>query len=379
MYEARPVEMRARRGSGVNVLLLVIALAAVTWALSDRWHRSPKAELRPITPRGELAEFEKATMAVFEQASPSTVGITSNRMVERRDFFRVYAQEVPQGSGTGIIWDHQGHIVTNFHVVEAGSSFMVQFAGRAQAVPADFVGGAPEYDLAVLKVDLPAADLRPVLVGRSADLRVGQTVHAIGNPFGLDQTLTSGVVSALGRVLRARGGRLIEDCIQTDAAINPGNSGGPLLDSAGRLIGVNTAIYSEVQQSAGIGFAIPVDTVNWVVARLIETGRVTRPTLGIRGISTTHAQIRGFGLKAGILVVEALDGGPASRGGIRGRQEEGGDLSGDIITHIADRRIETMADLQAALEKFSPGDQVEVGFLRAGRTFRTEVVLAPPQ
>ncbi|MCB9833905.1 MAG: trypsin-like peptidase domain-containing protein [Planctomycetes bacterium] len=371
--------MQPRRRGGLGLFLLILALATGAWALVDHFRSNPKAELRPVTPRGELAGFEKATIAVFEQASPSTVGVTTSRLVSRRDLYRVYTQEIPQGSGTGIIWDEQGHIVTNYHVVEDGSAFMVQFAGREQPVEAVLVGGTPEYDLALLKVDLPASELAPIAVGSSNDLKVGQSVFAIGNPFGLDQTLTTGVVSALGRVLKASNGRVIEDCIQTDAAINPGNSGGPLLDSAGRLIGVNTAIYSEVKQSAGIGFAIPVDTVNWVIARLIANGRVTRPTLGIRGLATNHPRVRSFGLKEGILVYEALEGGPAAAAGIRGLVGGSSEFTGDIITHIDDRRITSMADLQAALERHDAGDRIEIGFLRDGKSYRTEVVLAKPQ
>jgi S1-C subfamily serine protease len=221
-----------------------------------------------------LTDDERETIALFEQASPSVVYITS--LSVRRDLFTLNVLEIPQGTGSGFVWDDAGHIVTNFHVIQNADRAQVTLADRSTWV-AELVGVAPAKDLAVLRIDAPAAKLRPLPVGSSEDLRVGQTVLAIGDPFGLDQTLTTGVISALGREIESVAQIPIRDVIQTDAAINPGNSGGPLLDSSGRLIGVNAAIYSPSGAYAGIGFSIPVDTVKWVVPELIEHGELRRP------------------------------------------------------------------------------------------------------
>ncbi len=251
------------------------------------------------------APTEQATIDLFGQASPSVVFITSLAM--QQDVFSRNVTEIPQGMGTGFIWDDQGHVVTNFHVI--------QNADRAQATLADhttwqahLVGVAPEKDLAVLHIDTQAEQLRPVPVGTSDDLRVGQFVYAIGNPFGLDQTLTTGVISALGREIESVARIPIRDVIQTDAAINPGNSGGPLLNSSGRLIGVNTAIYSPSGTYVGIGFSIPVDVVSWVVPELIENGRLRRPSLGIE-VAASQVTSR-LGLE-GALVINVAPGSSA--------------------------------------------------------------------
>src|SRR5262245_59851892 len=224
--------------------------------------RNPNAAPRTITPRGALNAEERATIALFRQASPSVVYITT--VARQRDFFSLNIAEIPQGSGSGFIWDQEGHIITNFHVIQGASGDKVTLADHS-VWDAQLVGVAPDHDLAVLSIKAPKNQLRPLALGTSADLEVGQSVFAIGNPFGLDQTLTTGIISALGREINATTGRTIAGVIQTDAAINPGNSGGPLLDSAGRLIGVNTAIFSPSGSYSGIGFAVPVDTVNRIV------------------------------------------------------------------------------------------------------------------
>ncbi|MEP0346693.1 S1C family serine protease, partial [Rhodopirellula bahusiensis] len=211
---------------------------------------------------GNLADTETRTIELFRVTSPSVVHITTSKVA--RDYFSMNVQEIPQGSGTGFVWDKAGHIVTNNHVIQNADVAMVAFDDQT-SYPAKLVGVAPDKDLAVLLIDAPAERLRPIPRGVSADLEVGRTALAIGNPFGLDQTLTTGVISALGREIKSDSGVPIKDVIQTDAAINPGNSGGPLLDRSGQLIGVNTAIYSPSGAYAGIGFAIPVDTVRWVV------------------------------------------------------------------------------------------------------------------
>jgi S1-C subfamily serine protease len=235
--------------------------------------REANAVPRVVTPRGDLAEEEKATIELFRQASKSVVYITAIAL--RRDAFSLNVYEIPEGTGSGFMWDEEGHIVTNYHVIRTANGCQVTLADNS-TYSAELVGAAPAKDLAVLRIDAPKRLLRPIPVGTSRDLLVGQKVFAIGNPFGLDQTLTTGVISALNREIQSVARQPIQGVIQTDAAINPGNSGGPLLDSAGRLIGVNTAIFSPSGAYAGIGFAIPVDTVNEVVPKLIQQGQKAR-------------------------------------------------------------------------------------------------------
>ena len=276
------------------VLGALLALLATNWARPkpevtsppETWNipaaqlqgPGPKANRPAAVPRGELCEEERTTIDLFKRVSPSVVHITTHRVA--RDFYSLDLQKIPRGSGTGFVWDTRGHIVTNFHVIRDADLAYVAFSDQS-SFPAKLVGYAAEKDLAVLRVEAPAELLRPVTIGTSHDLEVGLASYAIGNPFGLDHTLTTGVVSALGRQIESAAGLPIKDVIQTDAAINPGNSGGPLLDRSGRLIGVNTAIYSPSGAYAGIGFAIPVDTVSWVVPQLIEHGKTIRPGLKI--------------------------------------------------------------------------------------------------
>ena len=272
--------MTDRRGtSRLTLLLVAAALAFAGFSLGRRWRSPtppsppPAAETRTVAARGDLAADEEATIALFRRASPAVAYITSVAL--RRDLFTLNVFEIPQGSGSGFVWDASGHVVTNYHVVASAGATRVTLADRS-SWDAELVGAAPEKDLAVLRIDAPHDRLQPLAIGSSADLLVGQKVFAIGNPFGLDRTLTTGVISALGREIVSPARLTIRDVIQTDAAINPGNSGGPLLDSAGRLIGVNTAIYSPSGAFAGIGFAIPADTVGWVVPELIAHGRIER-------------------------------------------------------------------------------------------------------
>ncbi len=247
-------------------------------------------------------------------ASPSVVYLTS--LALKRDIFSLNLFEIPHGAGSGFVWDQDGHIITNFHVIQEASGARVTLADHS-VWDAQLVGTAPDQDLAVLYINAPKHQLKPIAIGTSGDLQVGQKVFAIGNPFGLDQTLTTGIISALGREINAVTGRTISGVIQTDAAINPGNSGGPLLDSAGRLIGVNTAIYSPSGVSTGIGFAVPVDTVNRVVPQLIRHGRIIRPGLGVR--IADDATARRFGLQ-GVLIIQVEKGSAAETAGLRGHQ-----------------------------------------------------------
>jgi S1-C subfamily serine protease len=329
------------------------------------------AEARPVTARGDLAADEKATIELFERCSPSVVYITT---LARRpvNFFEV--TEVPEGSGSGFVWDRNGHVVTNYHVIQHSDSFVVTLADQSDW-KATVVGVEQDKDLAVLRIGAPQAKLPPILVGTSRDLKVGQKVFAIGNPFGLDETLTTGIVSALGRTIESVNGRKIQNVVQTDAAINPGNSGGPLLDSAGRLIGVNTQIASPSGASAGIGFAVPADTVNEVVPQLIAHGRVIRPRLGI-----TPAQeglLRQMGVQ-GVLVQAVQDGTGAAKAGLRGfrRASDGSLLLGDVIVGVAGKKVASYDDLVSALEKQKIGDTVPVRILRDDRETTIDVTLS---
>jgi S1-C subfamily serine protease len=357
------------------VLALLVALVAVRLG-EGRWFGSregAKADPRPVTARGDLAADEQATIELFRRTSPSVVFITTLSRAPL-GFFEI--QEVPQGAGSGFVWDDRGHVVTNFHVIQGATAARVALHDRSEW-PASLVGAAPDQDLAVLRIRAPAEKLVPVLVGTSKDLQVGQKTFAIGNPFGLDFTLTTGIVSALGRSIPGLTGRRIDDVVQTDAAINPGNSGGPLLDSAGRLIGVNTQIASPSGANAGVGFAVPVDTVNRVVPQLIEHGRVMRPQLGIA--AGNEWVLRRAGVP-GVLVMTVAQGSPAERAGIRGtyRAEDGTLVLGDVVQGIDGRDVSTIDDLYGALERHAPGDVVKVRLLREGRPLELEVRLAPP-
>jgi S1-C subfamily serine protease len=329
------------------------------------------AEPRPVTARGDLASDEKSTIELFERCSPSVVYITS---LARRPVNFFEATEVAQGTGSGFVWDRQGHVVTNFHVIQGSDSLVVTLADQSEW-KATVVGAEPDKDLAVLRIGAPEAKLPPILVGTSRDLKVGQKVFAIGNPFGLDETLTTGIVSALGRTIEAVTGRKIQNVVQTDAAINPGNSGGPLLDSAGRLIGVNTQIASPSGASAGIGFAVPADTVNEVVPQLIAHGRIIRPRLGITPVR--EDLVRRLGL-TGVLVAEVAEGSGAAKAGLRPtrRGADGSLALGDVIVGVAGTKVANYDDLVSALEKQKIGDAVPVLIQRDGVEKTVDVTLS---
>jgi S1-C subfamily serine protease len=287
--------------------------------------------------------------------------------------FTLNLYQIPQGTGSGFVWDTSGNIITNFHVIQNADAAQVTLADQSNW-KARVVGVAPDKDLAVLKIDAPANKFQPIPIGTSKDLQVGQSVFAIGNPFGLDQTLTTGIISALNREIESVTRRPIQGVIQSDAAINPGNSGGPLLDSAGRLIGVNTAIYSPSGASAGIGFAIPVDTVNRIVPELIRSGKIIRPGLGVQIADEQIAQRLGV---KGILVVDVLRGGAADRAGIQParRDAQGRVRLGDVITAIDGKKVESPNELFLALEKYKVGDVVSVTSTRDGRTVQSKLTL----
>jgi S1-C subfamily serine protease len=359
-------------------LLICCLVLALVWLIGSRQSQrlhNPKAMPRAITPRGGLAADEQATIELFREASPSVVFITTVAL--RRDFFSLNLFEIPQGSGSGFIWDQEGHVITNFHVIQdalrSGGSAKVTLADQS-TWDARLVGAAPDKDLAVLSIDTPQHLLKPLAIGTSKDLLVGQKVFAIGNPFGLDQTLTTGIISALGREITSVDGRTITGVIQTDAAINPGNSGGPLLDSAGRLIGVNTAIYSSSGSSAGIGFAVPVDIVNRVVPQIIRYGRVMRPQLGVR--IAEDAVSHRWGLP-GVLILQIEPGSGAEAAGLRGTRIDthGRPSLGDIIVGIESDRVENADDLMNALEKYQAGDTVTVAIVRGDERLRVPVTI----
>ncbi|MFN2164850.1 MAG: S1C family serine protease [Anaerolineae bacterium] len=318
---------------------------------------------------------EANTTEIFSKASAAVVYVTNKAL--RRDFFSLDVYEIPRGAGSGFVWDDSGLIVTNFHVIAGAQRLTVTLQDQSEH-DAEVVGIAPEKDLAVLRVVDPPEGLVALPLGDSSDLTVGRKVLAIGNPFGLDTTLTTGVVSALGREIKAPSNRTIRGVIQTDAAINPGNSGGPLLNSMGQLVGVNTAIYSPSGASAGIGFAIPVNTVKDVVPQLIAYGRLQRPTMGLELASDRW--ISRFRIE-GLPVVRVFPGLPAAEAGIRGawRNGRGEVMLGDIITRIDGRQIRSNDDFLSVLEQHQPGDRLTVEVL-SGRESRTvDVELAPSQ
>jgi S1-C subfamily serine protease len=336
----------------------------------------PAANLAPSVVQDPIPDYltedERRQIQVFRSASASTVFITN--VGYRRDFFSMNLEKIPQGSGSGFIWDKAGHIVTNYHVIEKGREFIVTFGGE-DAYPAKVVGVAPEKDLAVLKVDAPAELLVPLEVGRSGNLAVGQSVLAVGNPFGLDHTLTVGVVSALGREWTAPNGRTIKDVIQTDAAINPGNSGGPLLDSRGKLIGVNMAIISPSGAFAGIGFSVPVDTVRRLIPQLIKYGEPIRPGIGI-GILPDHLARR-YGFE-GVVVTEVHEGWPAAEAGLAPLQvtRRNRIIGGDAIVAVDGSKVATSNDLLDAFEAAGAGSEISLTLKSGGELRVVKVRLA---
>ncbi|KAH9742188.1 hypothetical protein KPL70_002875 [Citrus sinensis] len=327
-----------------------------------------------VTPQRKLQTDELATVRLFQENTPSVVNITN--LAARQDAFTLDVLEVPQGSGSGFVWDSKGHVVTNYHVIRGASDIRVTFADQS-AYDAKIVGFDQDKDVAVLRIDAPKDKLRPIPIGVSADLLVGQKVYAIGNPFGLDHTLTTGVISGLRReISSAATGRPIQDVIQTDAAINPGNSGGPLLDSSGSLIGINTAIYSPSGASSGVGFSIPVDTVNGIVDQLVKFGKVTRPILGIKFAPDQSVEQLGV---SGVLVLDAPPNGPAGKAGLLSTKRDayGRLILGDIITSVNGKKVSNGSDLYRILDQCKVGDEVIVEVLRGDQKEKIPVKLEP--
>ena len=367
-------------GRMVVRLIWIVLLCILIWALWQsmptirNWF-SPKPDSAPrtVAARGDLAADEKATIELFEKSRDCVVFITTKSLV--RDFWTRNVFTVPRGTGSGFIWDDAGHVITNFHVIQGASEATVKLSDGTD-YKAGLVGASPAHDIAVLKIGVGFKRPPPVPLGTSHDLKVGQKVFAIGNPFGLDWTLTTGIVSALDRSLSGETGT-IEHLIQTDAAINPGNSGGPLLDSAGRLIGITTAIYSPSGASAGIGFAVPVDTVNRVVPQLIRHGKYIQPGLGLELDDRINERLKAILHVNGIVILRMAQGSAAERAGLKGAKvtREGDVIPGDIIVAVGGKPIETVGKLIARLDEYKVGDLVKVTVLRDGKSTDIDVTL----
>ncbi len=369
-------------GTAVGFVLgLAFAVSTVTTPPSSAELETPQSEVResaapfmPLAagpePAPGLLESERNTIEIFRAAGPSVVYVTNNAL--RRDFFSMNVTEVEQGTGSGFLWDEHGHVVTNFHVLEGGQTFSVTLPS-GETREARVVGAEPRKDLAVLHFDTTGLELAPLPIGRSDALIVGQKVLAIGNPFGLDRTLTTGIISALGREFPLEEGFVIEDVIQTDASINPGNSGGPLIDSSGNVIGVNTAIYSPSGGSAGIGFAIPIDTVARIVPQLIRFGEVRRAGLGVVMMSDYWA--RRYGIR-GVVIREVRPGSPADRAGLRSiRTDQRGNIYADVLTAVDGREVTGFADLANALDGREVGEEVLLTIARGGDVIPVQIQL----
>lgn len=356
-----------RNPNRLFLLVLSFAVIAAIFIYIDRFAdrgRRIVSQPREIVPRGDLADYENSTISIFNAAAPSVVYIFTEN-AESGFFGR---REIRQGAGSGFLWDGYGHVVTNFHVIQGAQSIQVRL-DTGEAIRATYVGGSPDHDLAVIRLRSAPNSIRPIPVGTSTGLAVGQAVFAIGNPFGLARTLTTGVISALDRRLPTAGGREVVGVIQTDAAINPGNSGGPLIDSAGRLIGVNTAIISESGSFAGIGFAVPVDVVNRVVPKLITNGKVPRPGIGILVLDEEVAA--GLGV-LGVVIDRVAPGSEADRIGLQGIDYRNRTL-GDIIVAVDNQKVKNIDEFIRVLENYEIGQSVMLDVRRNDQIRSLEV------
>jgi len=354
----------ARRFLAVVVAVGLLAFAAGNLRIAI-WSESG---VRAVEQRKPLSDAERVNIEIFERVSSSVVQVVGqsggNALNEETEGASGTA------SGTGFVWDDAGHVVTNNHVVENASGVAIRLAS-GEAVRAEIIGTAPNYDLAVLHIGRVRQLPPPIALGSSSDLKVGQFAFAVGNPFGLDQSMSSGIISALKRRLPTSSGREIANVIQTDTAINPGNSGGPLLDSAGRLIGVTTAILSPSGSNAGIGFAIPADIVSRVVPALISKGRVPTPGIGI--VAASEAVTTRLGAE-GVIVVRTAPGSPAERAGIRGVDFATGNL-GDVITAIDGKQVHRLSDLTDQIEQVGAGKTVHLTIKRGAEQRELEVAV----
>jgi S1-C subfamily serine protease len=359
----------------VSLLGLAVWPAARTWFSSGRNVYYKNAMPRLVTARGDLAQDEQNAIGVYRTVAPSVVFVTSVQVQKNRSLFRFSAMQVEKDAGSGFVWDPNGYIVTNYHVVE--NSEVVEVTLCDQSVrQALRVGTDPDKDIAVIKIDAPRELLPPIAIGTSRDLMVGQRVYAIGNPFGYDQTLTSGIISGLGREITGASNRPIQGVIQTDAPINPGNSGGPLLDSAGRVVGMNTAILSPTGAYAGIGFAVPIDAINRIVPEIIRGEAVPRPSLGIKP-AEDHI-VRRLGLE-GVLILTIAPNTSAEKAGLHEteRNESGRIVLGDLITAIDGEPVRTTDDLYRIIDRHKVGDTVKMTITREGKQLEVQVKLEP--
>lgn len=371
--------LKAGMKNFIRNTLFVLIFFVLAWFVFPSLYRyfiapKPQALPRAVTPvPGELGAEEKSNIKIFQEMSPSVVSIKNALL--RRDVFSLNVYEIPQGAGSGFLWDQDGHVVTNFHVVYQADKIDVILSGQG-SFEARVIGVAPEYDLAVLKIDVSKDKLKALPLGESSKLKVGQKVVAIGNPFGLDHSMSTGIISALGRSIQGVSGRKIFDVIQTDAAINPGNSGGPLLDSFGRLVGVTTAIYSPSGAYAGIGFAIPVDTVNRVIPQLISQGRVNKVGIGVSLVPDSIRQ--SLGIK-GATILKVMRGGAADQAGLRGtyRDPKGDIIFGDTVIEVDGKEIHNNDDLISQFEyKPEIGRKTHLKILRNSQVLEVELTLS---
>ncbi|SFM38042.1 S1C family serine protease [Nitrosomonas communis] len=359
--------------------LAIITLMLLWWSLPmiESLFTPEYSSVRTVTARGDLATDERATIELFEKSRDSVVFISTSRLVQDIWTRNVFA--IPRGTGSGFMWDDAGHVVTNFHVIEGASEATIKLAD-GRDYKAALVGVSPAHDIAVLRIGIGFKRPPPVPIGTSHDLKVGQKVFAIGNPFGLDWTLTTGIISALDRSLPSESGTTsIQHLIQTDAAINPGNSGGPLLDSAGRLIGINTAIYSPSGASVGIGFAVPVDTVMRVVPQIIAKGKYIRPTLGIEVDERLNARITAMLDIEGVVVFRVKPDSAADKAGLKGATltPDGGIIPKDVIVAIQGKQVDSVSKLLAMIDDFNVGDIVQLTIMHDGQTKEIDVILQP--
>jgi S1-C subfamily serine protease len=379
IYRERPAPQSPFAACFTLIFILLLAVIGVLAWWYWPWGGSglnPSAQPLPVAARGDLSETEKANIEIYERTSLSLVQVTN--LAAQGTLFGLDIQAVPEGVGSGFIWDQHGHIVTNYHVVRGADAARVTLSDHS-SYQAQQIWAYPDEDIAVLWIKAPKSKLHPVQIGTSHDLKVGQVVYALGDPFGLDQTMTTGIVSALNRRIQSVNDRPINGAIQTSAPINPGNSGGPLLDSAGRLIGMNTSIVSPSGAFAGIGFAIPVDDINRVAPELIRHGKVVRPRLGVELAQDQVAER--LGIDQGALVLRAVPDGPAAKAKLQGtrRDAQGHMQLGDVIVAIDRKTIKNSKDVYSVLGQHQPGDTITVTVLRDGARQDVQVTLEASQ
>lgn len=371
---------KSRTTAGLLLSLLTFNSYALLGFGSDdnkkeaREQERQKIEKQIAEEQAQLLASEKNTINIFEENVKSVVNVSNIRIARTGWWFHSEEMEVPAGAGSGFVWDNDGHIVTNYHVIAGGDSFVISFHKDTETYEAEVVGTYPQKDIAVLKLKKKPKKLYPVTAGHSRGLKVGQKALAIGNPFGLDHTMTSGIVSATDRKIRGVANVTIHGMIQTDCSINPGNSGGPLYNSLGHVIGMNTMIYSPSGSSAGVGFSVPVDTIKSIVPQLIKNGKVKRPGLGI---SLQEGLKYHFGFEKGIIIKSVDPSSPAGKAGLEGmsRDTRGRYLLGDILLEVDGKEVNSYDEIFNVLENYEVGDEVEISYLRGSKEMKTKLKL----